>query len=126
MFWKIVIIFMGGGIGALLRYGASLLAERCWGNGVPGTFAVNMLGCLALGALYGAMQGRFLPGLSEEGRLFFAVGLLGALTTFSTLNWEIFSLLRAERFICAVAYLLLSVAIGLLCTCAGYCLARMR
>ena len=126
MFWKLIAVFMGGGVGALLRYGGSLLSGRCWGSGMPGTFVVNMLGCLALGALYGAVQGRLAPSLSEEVRLFIAVGVLGALTTFSTLNWEIFALLRAGRFAWAAAYLLLSAALGLLCTCAGYYLTLTR
>ena len=126
MWLKLLVIFLGGGIGALLRYGAGQLAARCWGSGIPGTFAVNMIGCLALGALYGALQGRLLICLSEEARLFTAVGLLGALTTFSTLNWEIFNLLRTGRFAWAAAYLLLSAALGLLCTCAGYYLTHSR
>lgn len=116
-------IFTGGGLGALLRYGAGLLAGRCCGSGLPGTFAVNMLGCLALGALYGAVQGR-LAGLSEGVRLGISVGVLGALTTFSTLSWETLSLLRSGRFACGAAYMLLSCALGLLCTCVGYYLAQ--
>lgn len=126
MWLKLIVIFVGGGSGALLRYAAGLLAGRCWGSGIPGTFAVNMLGCLALGALYGAAQGRMAECLSEQARLFTAVGLLGALTTFSTLNWELFSLLRGGRFAWAAGYLLLSSALGLLCTCAGYYLTHSR
>lgn len=126
MCWKFIVVFVGGGLGAALRYAAALLAGRWWGSGLPGTFTVNMLGCLALGALYGAVQGRLTPGLSEEARLLVAVGMLGALTTFSTLNWEIFSLLRAGRFVCAAAYLLGSAALGLLCVAAGYCVTHSR
>ena len=124
MFYKLLAVFIGGGGGALLRYGAALLAGRCWGSGLPGTFAVNMIGCLAIGALYGAAEGRW--ALSDELRLFIAVGMLGALTTFSTLNWEIFALLRSGRIGCAALYFLLSATLGLLCTGAGYFLTHPR
>lgn len=126
MHLNFIAVFLGGGIGALLRYGVSLFSVRCWGCGMPGTFAVNMLGSLALGALYGAAQGRLLPGMSGELRLFLGVGVLGALTTFSTLQWEIVTLLRAERWGWALVYLLLSAVCGLLCTCIGYYLAHTR
>lgn len=126
MYWNLIAIFVGGGIGALLRYGVSLLSTRCLGCGVPGTFAVNMLGCLALGALYGVAQGRLLPGLGVELRLFLGVGLLGALTTFSTLQWELLELLRAERWGWALGYMALSMLCGMLCTCAGYYLTHAR
>lgn len=125
MFIKLLTIFAGGGIGALLRYGASLLAGKYCASALPGTFAVNMIGCLALGAVYGATQGK-LACLSEEMRLFISVGLLGALTTFSTLSWETLALLRAGRFMCGAAYLLLSCALGLLCAGVGYYLAHGR
>ena len=125
MFWKLVIIFFGGGIGALLRYGASILAGKLFSSSIPGTFAVNILGCLALGAFYGGAQAR-LADLSEETRLFVAVGLLGALTTFSTFNWELFSFIRSGRHSLALFYLFGSCALGLLATGIGYWLTTAK
>ena len=126
MWWKIIIVFIGGGIGATLRYGATLLATRCGGEGIAGTLAVNTLGCLALGALYGGMQGRTVACLGEDARLFIAVGFLGALTTFSTFNWEIISLLRVGRYGWGAAYFALSMALGLLCSSLGYYLTHSK
>ena len=109
----------------MLRYGAALLAGRWVGSALPGTFVVNVVGCLLLGAVFGIAQTR-IGCLSEEARLFLAVGFLGALTTFSTFNWELVSLLRSGRWGCALVYLLLSCALGLLATAGGYALTRLR
>ena len=122
---QLLCIFIGGGLGAALRYGATLLAPRWAASPLPGTFVVNIVGCLALGAVLGYTQSR--PGcLSEELRLFISVGVLGALTTFSTLNAELFTLLKSGRMGWALAYLALSCLCGLLCTAAGYGLASAR
>lgn len=122
---QIFSIFIGGGIGAVLRYGAALLAGRCFGTALPGTLAVNVLGCLVMGALCGLAQSR-VGCLSEEARLFLTTGLLGALTTFSTLNMELFALLRSGRLTCALVYLGVSLSLGLLATAAGYYFAQLR
>lgn len=110
----------------MLRYAASQAAVSKFGSALPGTLVVNVLGCLAMGAALGYMQLR--PGwVSEELRLFITTGLLGALTTFSTLNMELFNLLRAGRLGCALAYLALSLLLGMLATAGGYaCMARFR
>ena len=123
MMMKLLVVFLGGGLGAVARYGAGLAAGRWCGTGLAGTLAVNVLGCLALGALYGALQGRA-EAWPEEARLCVAVGFLGALTTFSTLNWEAFSLLREGRPACAAGYVGLSLALGLLATGVGYWWAK--
>lgn len=117
-------IFIGGGLGAWLRYGAGLFATRIFGSAIPGTFAVNSLGCLAIGAVCGLLHGKPLFLSHEQLRLFISVGLLGALTTFSTFNLEVFSLLKSGRIFCGLGYMLLSCSVGLLCTCVGFLLTR--
>lgn len=109
----------------MLRYGASLAAGRWLGSALPGTFVVNIVGCLALGAIYSLAEQRS-GCLSEELRLFISVGLLGALTTFSTLNWELFTLIKSGRMACALVYVGLSVVVGLLATAAGYYMTQPR
>ncbi|MCH5284223.1 MAG: CrcB family protein [Akkermansiaceae bacterium] len=121
---QFLFVMLGGSIGAALRYGASLCASRWLGSALPGTLAVNTLGCLALGAVCALTQERLGCGLSEEARLFLSAGLLGALTTFSTLNLEAFTLFKSGRLGCALAYLSLSFLLGLLATAAGYYAAR--
>ena len=120
---QLLYIFLGGGLGALLRHGAALAAGSRFGSALPGTLAVNLLGSILLGFIFGLVQHR--PGcISEELRLFISTGLLGALTTFSTLNWEVFSLLKSGRAACALTYLALSCALGLLSAAGGYYLAK--
>lgn len=122
---QLLYIFIGGGIGALLRYGASQATVRWWGSALPGTLAVNIVGCAALGLVWGLVQSRA-GCMSAELRLFLSTGLLGALTTFSTFNWEIFNLLKAGRAGCALAYLALSLVLGLAATASGFYLAQPR
>ncbi len=84
---SLLLVAAGGALGAVLRYGVSLLASNPtfpW----P-TLAVNLLGSFILGAL-------LLPGdLSTGARLFLAVGVLGAFTTLSTFSVETIAMLRA-------------------------------
>ena len=122
---QLLYIFLGGGMGALLRYGATVLAGRWCGSALPGTLAVNVLGCLAIGVVLGMVQSRS-GCISDELRLFLTTGLLGALTTFSTFNWELLDLFRSGRPGCALAYLALSLILGLLATAGGLFLAQSK
>ncbi len=82
---------MGGFVGAALRYGLSTAATRCLPAGYPyGTLGVNVLGCLAIGAVLGLTRDQ--PALSENARVFWVVGLLGSFTTFSTFGHETLAL----------------------------------
>ena len=84
---------LGGGLGALCRYGLGVAGGRLMGAGFPwGTFAANMIGCFLIGAAFGlsSRAGWFGP----EVRLFFMTGFLGALTTFSTYALESMNYLR--------------------------------
>lgn len=79
----------GGFIGAVVRYGVS---RALAGAALPlGTLAVNVVGSFAIGALWAWLE----AGEGQEAhRHFVAVGLLGALTTFSTFSLEVVLLMR--------------------------------
>lgn len=116
-------VALGGAIGSALRYGVSLAAVR-WlpGKSWPwATFAVNAVGCLAIGWVLAGVRSQ---ALSEPVRLFVAVGLLGGLTTFSTFGAETFSLLESGRWGLAVAYALCSVLAGLVAVWLGFTVHR--
>lgn len=87
-----------------------------------GTTAVNLLGCLVLGVLYGLFSRGLL--LHTETRLFLTVGLCGGFTTFSTLMNESFLLLKEGNFPAFFLYTLLSFAGGLIAIGLGYLAAR--
>lgn len=90
---KVVLVFIGGGIGAATRYGMTLAAGKWLGTGFPwGTLIVNLGGCLMIGIVLGLAERSNLvqPGL----RLFFVTGFLGGLTTFSSYAMETVLALR--------------------------------
>lgn len=85
---KVLLVFLGGGIGSVLRY-----LMQGWLNAPPdakgwpwGTLAVNIAGCAVAGGLAGLGSTRL--GLDEHARLLLAVGLLGGFTTFSAVSYE--------------------------------------
>ena len=109
----------GGCLGALARYGLSTWAVRVWGGRFPvGTLVVNVLGCFLLGALMAALAERQL--LAPEARLFLTIGFLGSFTTFSTVGYETFDLLRAQDVALAAASLGANVAVGMLAVALGW------
>lgn len=111
---EVVYIFIGGGIGSVLRYLAQLAVnERMSVFASPfawGTFTVNIIGSLFIGLLY-SLSERF--HLSVEVRLLLTVGLCGGFTTFSTFSADGLSLLKGEFYFSFFLYTLLSVVLGL-------------
>jgi fluoride exporter len=90
---KYMLIFAGGGIGAVLRYWMQGLVYSRTGADFPyGTLAVNVLGCFVIGLLMISLEERFLatPAL----RLFLTIGILGGFTTFSSFSYETLALAR--------------------------------
>ncbi|MDP6409262.1 MAG: CrcB family protein [Planctomycetota bacterium] len=97
---KIVLfVGIGGFVGAVLRYAvcAWLPAERLG----FGTLSVNLLGCLAIGAVAGWVETR--GDLDPQTRALFISGVLGSFTTFSALGIEIVLLARDGRSLAACA-----------------------
>ena len=91
---RILLVGMGGFLGALLRYWIGGAVQN-WSRSVQfpyGTLAVNLIGCLTIGLLSYLADTRGV--LSTEARSFLMIGLLGAFTTFSTFSNETINLLR--------------------------------
>ena len=114
-------IAVGGAAGALLRFGISHLLQQRLTTSFPlGTFVTNMIGCLALGFCFIWLTDRAGPVL----RVGVTVGLLGALTTFSTYSLESLNLLADRQYALALLNLLGSVVLGLVAAWAGMVAAR--
>jgi len=114
----------GGAVGASLRWLMAGAVQRMAGGSFPwGTFAVNALGSLALGFLFVYLLERSTIG--ELWRLAITVGLLGALTTFSTYSLESIRLLQSGAFMLAAANVLGQVLVCLFLTWFGVQLARL-
>ena len=109
---RVILIFLAGGCGCLLRYGVAGWVQRLGNGSFPiGTFAVNVIGCVLIGFLASMFTGPVL--IREEYRLAILVGLLGGFTTFSTYGYETFSLTADGQFGLAAINLLLSNGLGL-------------
>jgi CrcB protein len=92
----ILLIAFGGAVGSVCRYLLSLVVLRALGTPLPaGTFVVNVIGCLAFGAVAGLAQERI--SISPEARALVLTGVLGGFTTFSSYINESFVLMREEQ-----------------------------
>lgn len=119
----VLLIAIAGALGALSRYGVTLLAMRWFGESFPyGTLAVNVLGCLLLGFL--AQLGLSNPALSKNLQLALGTGFLGSLTTFSTFGVETITLLQNGSWGAALANVALNLVVGLGCAALGMAAAR--
>lgn len=110
---EIVYIFVGGGVGSVLRYLAQLSVNERASICYPfawGTFVVNIMGSLLIGLFYSISE-RF--NLSVETRLFLTAGLCGGFTTFSAFSAEGLTMLKGEFYGTFAVYTLLSVALAL-------------
>ena len=114
----------GGAIGAAMRHGVGLLAVRSLPAGWPhGTFAVNLLGSLAMGLLIGWLALKA-EGAHQMTRLFLATGVLGGFTTFSAFSPEVAEFFRKGETVKAAAYAGLSVVLGVMALFLGLWIAR--
>jgi CrcB protein len=109
--FSFLLVGAGGAIGAMARFGFSSLFGRLWPMGFPlATLVVNIIGSAAMGVFIGLMA-RWLPAWQSEARLFFAVGILGGFTTFSTFSLDAIVLIERGDWLQAGAYVLLSVVV---------------
>lgn len=117
---KILVVALGGALGAALRYLLSDALSSLSGAIPLGTLLVNVLGGFLMGLIIG-MSPRW--NLSTEARLFLTTGLLGGLTTFSTFSNETVTLFSSGAFGSGLFNVALNL-LGALCACwLGHCLA---
>jgi len=121
-----VVVGSGGFLGAIARYGISGLVQRRFSlSTFPyGTLAVNLLGCLAIGAITGLVDSRKLFG--PEFRSFALIGILGGFTTFSTFSYETFAMIRDEEYLRVTVNIGSHVILGLAFVWLGYALTTLR
>lgn len=121
--YHLLLVCLGGGIGAGLRHMVNLGAARLLGLSFPwGTFSVNIIGSLLMGLVAGWFAHR--AGASQDLRLFLATGILGGFTTFSAFSLDTMLLWQRGDVGLAALYVLGSVAGAILFLFAGLWLAR--
>lgn len=119
MFKNLLLVFLGGGLGSMLRYWVNYCISSAQ---IPYTFAatfiVNVVGCFLIGFL-GALLLRH-----QAVYLLLITGFCGGFTTFSTFGIESLQMLLAHKSVLAMLYVAASVVVGLLAAWLGLLLAR--
>jgi fluoride exporter len=130
---SLILVMMGGGMGAGLRHLLNVAVLRFSGAGTDAgtnatawpwsTFAANVLGGLLMGALMGWLthSGR---GLDHGLRLLLGVGLLGGFTTFSAFSMEMASMIQRGDVWQSAVYALLSVLLAVAAVFAGLAVSK--
>ena len=114
----VLLVLVGGAVGAPVRYLADLAVQRRHDSVFPwGTFAVNVVGSLVLGAVAAAV---FLAGAPDWVLTLVGTGFCGALTTFSTFGFETVRLLEEGSGRAALTNALASLAAGMAACAAGW------
>ncbi|MBN2755435.1 MAG: fluoride efflux transporter CrcB [Candidatus Goldbacteria bacterium] len=122
---KILMVAAGGGLGAVLRYAVTHFVNLAFPGTVVshwGTLAVNLVGSFLIGILFSTVQG--VPHFNHLW-LFFAVGFMGAFTTFSSYALEMHNQLGAGMYKDAALNFLLNNIGGVLMVFAGIMVVKM-
>ncbi len=120
MNWLLVVV--GAMAGAPLRYLTDRSVQRRHDSLFPwGTFTVNVVGCLVLGLVTGAVAA---GAASSEVQPLLGTGLCGALTTYSTFSYETLRLAESGARFFAAANAVASVVAGLGAAFTGAALAQ--
>lgn len=107
---------LGGAIGSVLRYLATLVISQ---RSFPyATLTVNILGSFLIGVIFAwSIRNEI---LLNNWKLFLVTGLCGGFTTFSAFSMENLGLIQNGRFTAAITYTIISVVFGILAACWGY------
>lgn len=120
-----VLVFLGAGIGGMLRHGVNLVSPRWFGTGFPaGTLLINVIGSALMGLIAGWLAFKTQGNWSQHVRLFLTTGILGGFTTFSAFSLDAIMLWERGEAGLAAAYVFGSVILSLAALCAGLALVR--
>ena len=115
------LIGLAGALGALARHGTNTATKYYFGEGFPlGTLIVNVIGCFVLGLIAHLGQQQ----MPEHLKLILGVGLMGALTTFSTFGVDTVTKFNDGEIGLAFLNVFLNLALGFGAVWAGMTLAK--
>lgn len=120
---QFLLVFLGGGLGSLLRYVISKTFNNYFQHFYLGTFLVNIIGCLLIGLVIGvSFKNNY---LTQNQTLLLTTGFCGGFTTFSTFAFEKHTLLKAGEIFHFSFYLIASIVIGILAVSIGLWLSKL-
>lgn len=115
-------IFLGGGLGSVLRFLVSKVLNTASFQLPLGTLAVNVIGSLLIGIILGISLKDSI--FSNAQVLFLTVGLCGGFTTFSAFALENLTFLKNGDYLSFVLYTLASIILGILAVFFGFWIAK--
>lgn len=120
---NILLVGLGGGIGAITRYLVSVWAAQKYGSEFPyGTLLVNLAGCLIIGLFMQLVTDRII--VNPYWRMLVTVGFLGGLTTFSSFSYETVKLVGDGELALAFYNVAANTVLGLMATWVGITIAK--
>ena len=120
---RYLLVAFGGALGAMLRYFIGVLAAERFGPRFPvGTFSINVSACFMIGFILEYLSRH--AGLNPAWRYVFAVGFVGAYSTFSTFEWETFFDITHGAFWMGLFYVGASLIAGFIAVALGFFAAR--
>ena len=121
MIRELILIFLGGGMGSVCRYGVGAYMLKSVEVRFPvATLMANALGCLLIGLLMGYLSNRS----ASLWSLLLVTGFCGGFTTFSTFSNETFQYFRQGLYTLAIGYMALSLFLGLLMVSLGFVITK--
>lgn len=107
---NLLLVFLGGGLGSLARFGISEIVKNNFKSSFPiATLCSNILSCLILALMVGLYSGK--ADASPAMKTLLVVGFCGGFSTFSTFSYETVELMRSGNVIYAIANILISVVV---------------
>jgi len=114
-----LLVFLGGGLGSLLRFGVTAATAKWWNNMFPlATLISNVLACLILGFTIAVLREKVQN--NELWYAFMVIGICGGFSTFSSFAKENIELFEKGNYLVGLLNIAVSVS---LCMAAVY-LAR--
>lgn len=107
---NILLVFLGGGLGSLARFGISEIVKNNFKASFPiATLSSNILSCLILALMVGLFSGKV--DANPAMKTLVVVGFCGGFSTFSTFSYETVELMRSGNMMYAIANIFISVVV---------------